>query len=62
MHTPEEIASALQDAKLEEVAYETGLNYFTLVRYRAGKVRRPPHDSIRRLSAWIDGREKKGAA
>lgn len=62
MHTMEEIAAALQDAKLEEVAYETGLNYFTLVRYRAGKVRRPPHDSIRRLSKWVDGREAKEVA
>lgn len=58
MKTPEEIQEALQDARLEDVAAETGLSYFTLVRYRAGNFKRPSHDTVSRLSEWMEGQAK----
>ena len=54
MRTVDEIAGALKGARLEEVAVETGLSYFTLVRYRARRVVRPSLDTVQRLSTWLD--------
>lgn len=60
--TTEEIAEALQGERLEEVAADTGLSYFTLVRYRNNQVKHPRLDTVRRLSKWAKHKESQGAA
>lgn len=62
MYTLEEISEALRAARLEEVAHHTGLNYFTLVRYRSGQVKQPPLDTVQRISAWMDERGEGATA
>jgi len=54
MKSMEEIAAALSAVRLEVAAAETGLSYFTLLRYRDGRVTHPPHASVVRLSEWIE--------
>lgn len=49
-----EIQKALANAKLEEVAIELGVSYWTLLRYKRGTVKNPPADVYMALIRWID--------
>ena len=54
--TLEQILMALQDRRLSVIAKATGLSVQTLRRFRDGKAMRPAHDTMQRLTAYLEGR------
>jgi hypothetical protein len=53
MLTYEEIRERLRDRRPEDVASGTGLAYATVLRYRDGKVKEPPHSIMLVLSDYL---------
>lgn len=56
--TLEQIAKALADRRLAVVASATGLTRETLRRIRDGNAKRPAHDTVRKLSDYLEGKPK----
>ena len=54
MMTMDSIREKLQHYRPEDVASGTGLSYATILRYRDGRVKEPPHDIVLRLSEWLE--------
>lgn len=53
----EKIRIGLQDRKLTVVAHATGLHYNTVRAIRAGDHKNPTHETMQRLSEYLQGRQ-----
>jgi rhamnose utilization protein RhaD (predicted bifunctional aldolase and dehydrogenase) len=57
MMTLEQIADALQDRRLSVVAEATNLTRETLRRFRDGRAKKPEHETVRRLIAYLEAKQ-----
>lgn len=55
MKDQEEIIKLLKDRNLRKVASSCGLSYDTVWRVANGKAKRPSHETMKKLSDYLEG-------
>jgi transcriptional regulator with XRE-family HTH domain len=56
-----EIARRLKAMRPEVVAVDTGLSMSTVYKYREGRAKNPPHETLRTLSEYLKRNGKRRA-
>lgn len=54
--TPEQVSKALADRRLQRVSEATGIHYNTLKKIRDGESKKPTHDVMSKLIAYLEQR------
>ena len=52
--TPDEIRAALQDRRIEAVAYDTGIHRNTIAKLRSGENTNPTWETMRKLIDYLE--------